>query len=458
MIYRIAGGWRFFVIIVLVSAFAGLGYRGASAKPKKRKYREGQKSEIKKIMKEMVKYLNTDDEEKRAKLITKMKRLGRAKAFSTFEKAAQASLNMRKPFKKGYSEVETENATDISIYVPSGYSPAKPRPLVVALHHSATGEPWKEMVTLYLRSNLESKKYLAVLPQNPGFGWTAPKSARKVIDAIEYMIENFNVDINRIFLFGYQFGANGCWYMACYHGSRFAGVASLGGALNDERLLNAANVPILAYAASDDASTTPDELEKLAKKLTDAGGNITVKTVTAGPESAAIKGALYSQVKYCFQFFEKQRRNPLPRKFRWELPLRGDDFGYYLAFGEQWEGTVEVEVASESRIDIKTTEEIEGFTLLLSDSLFNLEEPIEVFVNGERKFFDKKPGDIVFLLDCREGWGRSRCFANKIDFTELKPEKPKKETKRRKRKRADEDEDEDKDEDKGREKDEEEKP
>jgi len=424
-----------------------LTLHGAFAKPPKRKHREGSKSDIKKIRKEMISYLKTDDEEKRAKILTKMKRLGKNKAFSTYEKAAQASYYPLKKFSKGYSEVETDDDLELAIYIPGGYNPAKPCALVVGLHHSATGEPWKEMCTLYMKPYLDKGKYLAVFPKNPGYGWTKSQPAAKVTDAIDFMIENFNVDIDRVYLIGYAFGANGCWYMAYYHTTRFAAIATLGGSLNDERLLNAANVPIFAVAAKDDTSTPPSDIEKLEKKLKEAGGDITIKTVPGGPESASVKAALYAQVKFCFGFFAKHKRNPLPKKFRWELPLRGDDFAYYLAFGEQWKGTVEAEVLSESRIDIKVSEEIEGFTLLLSDQLFNLDEALEVFVNDKRMFFDKKPGDLGFLLDCREGWGRERCFANKIDFTDLEPEKSEKESKKKKKKRA-ADEDDDKKEDK----------
>jgi len=224
--------------------------------------------------------------------------------------------------------------------------------------------------------------------------------------------------------------------MACTRTSRFAAIASLGGSLKSDFILNATSVPIYAITASQDLVTPPEKIEELARTLNDAGGSVKVEEVKAGPERQAIRNVMFQQGGKVFDFFGEHVRNRFPKKFSWKIPVRCDSIAYYIGLGDQTEGKVDVEITVENRIEITTDKNVDGLTLLISDELFNLEEPIEVYIDGNRKFFDKKDGDIEFLLNCRENWGRHMIFANKLDFTDLREKKDKKK-RRRSRKRAD---------------------
>ncbi|MHC4664110.1 MAG: hypothetical protein ACYS8W_20805, partial [Planctomycetota bacterium] len=387
------------LLLAAVAAALGLALSvGVIAGPQDRKKKPGSKSDVRKIAKDIIKYLRLKDEKKREKQFKVIERNSKNKAFLTAEIAADSSFYPTLKHKSGWSEMKTRHATRIGVYVPRGYSPVKPMPLLVGLHHSEQGEPWKDMCNVFLKGELETRKYLAVFPIHPGFGWANEKAGCLIVNAIEHMIEHYNVNVNRVYLLGYGFGANGVWYQACFRPTRYAAVASLAGCLKDDCLPNAANVPIYAVAATDDKATPPSEVEERAKQVKGFGGTVVVEEVPGGPEQPSIRAAVFNAKlrQRIFDFFDKNVRKQFPKKFKWKIPVRGDTIAFYLGFGDQWKGTVEAEVISGNRIDI-TTKEVKGLTLLISDRLFNLEQPIEVYINEKRMHFENVEPSLTFL-------------------------------------------------------------
>jgi len=123
------------------------------------------------------------------------------------------------------SEIQLRNLTledgtqvRYGIAVPENVDPDQPLPLILALHHSWTGDlPDYFGVTFLLRliaPAFEELGALMVAPDALEHDWLSPRSQRAVWAVLDSVQSEFNVDSRRIVITGFSLGGLAAWYMA----------------------------------------------------------------------------------------------------------------------------------------------------------------------------------------------------------------------------------------------------
>ncbi len=134
----------------------------------------------------------------------------------------------------------------VDLWVPTGYDPAVPTPLLLLLHGLSTSGPLQELF-FRLKPEAEARTVLYAHPngtfsENGSRFWNATEACcdfdgsgvddstylRELIDEIR---SHYNVDDHRIYLTGHSNGGFMAYRMACDHDDLIAGIAGLAGAM-----------------------------------------------------------------------------------------------------------------------------------------------------------------------------------------------------------------------------------
>jgi len=119
-----------------------------------------------------------------------------------------------------------------SLYVPAGYDPLEPRPLLVALHgggimfqkgRDVRGSA-KDALALYLQEARRLGWFL-LCPTAIEAPWTTSKNMRFLGAALAEVTTLWNIDLERIHLAGQSGGGDGAYLWAARKGDRFASVS-----------------------------------------------------------------------------------------------------------------------------------------------------------------------------------------------------------------------------------------
>jgi phospholipase/carboxylesterase len=140
------------------------------------------------------------------------------------------------------SEVQAPRGLPVRTFLPTGYEPNYPYPLLVFFH----GQGGNEEQILRLAPRLSRRNFICISlrgPQEtelrrdgrPGYGWGASCHDSHLEDyvfgAIEQTRRHYHVHSERIFLAGFCEGATLAYRLGLLYPSRFAGVISLNGAM-----------------------------------------------------------------------------------------------------------------------------------------------------------------------------------------------------------------------------------
>ncbi|MFY9664870.1 MAG: hypothetical protein WAL67_04815 [Candidatus Cybelea sp.] len=135
---------------------------------------------------------------------------------------------------RGLGEVFVRSSQDrtmqpVAVYVPSGYAPGNPTPLIVLLH----GHPQSETQLLappYVARLAEANKSIVVAPWGRGY-YDFRGSASDVYDALDAATHAFTIDPRKRFLAGYSMGGFSVFEVAPLHPDDWSAVMSIAGAL-----------------------------------------------------------------------------------------------------------------------------------------------------------------------------------------------------------------------------------
>ena len=118
-----------------------------------------------------------------------------------------------------------------TIAIPTGYTGNKPVPLILALHFAGHGTPFYGRVVLeeLVEPALRGLGALIVAPDCTGDGWSEPQSETDVLALLDYVSNNYAVDVNRILVTGYSMGGSGAWFLAARHPDRFSAAVVMSG-------------------------------------------------------------------------------------------------------------------------------------------------------------------------------------------------------------------------------------
>ncbi|MCP4676249.1 MAG: prolyl oligopeptidase family serine peptidase [Deltaproteobacteria bacterium] len=160
------------------------------------------------------------------------------------EKGEDLVAKKRGFFWRGYRSRFTNRPQMYSIYVPPGYDPKKPMPLVVSLHGGSSNhnvwlalnlgnkisvaDYWNNFRTHYEPVN-EPESAIVVAPDGLGqirWRWMGEQDIFDVIDDVQ---RNYTIDADKVFLTGLSNGGIGAYTAGLKHAWRFAAVFPLSG-------------------------------------------------------------------------------------------------------------------------------------------------------------------------------------------------------------------------------------
>jgi phospholipase/carboxylesterase len=146
---------------------------------------------------------------------------------------------------EGYytSEVAAPHSLPVRTFLPTGYEPNYPYPLLVFLHHHGGSE---EQV-LRLAPRLSRRNYISIALRGPhrlaprpdgrpAYGWGPGGGCDALVEdyvfrAVEQTRRHYHVHSERIYLAGYCEGATLAYRLGLLYPDRFAGVISLNGCM-----------------------------------------------------------------------------------------------------------------------------------------------------------------------------------------------------------------------------------
>jgi predicted peptidase len=164
------------------------------------------------------------------------------------------------------------------VYASSKIDPATPAPLIIALHGAGTGP--QIMCDTAVVDQAEDHGYIVAAPMgyNERGGYGAPRRAGRgggdaaaepaniselseqdVMNVFDMMLEEFNVDADRIYLMGHSMGGGGTMYLGPKHADIWAAIAPVAGgggradqAESLQRLKDAGVAVMVVHGEADD--------------------------------------------------------------------------------------------------------------------------------------------------------------------------------------------------------------
>ena len=169
---------------------------------------------------------------------------------------------------------------------------AEKQPLIIFLHgKSLSGnnlDRVKRYGVLYASNKGTDVPGIVAAPQTSN-GW----NAEKVIEVIDYVVENYNVDTNRIYVCGMSMGAYGTMEVAGKYPDRIAAAVAICGGGNVSDACNLSKIPVWIQHGSADRAVPVSESKKIYNAIkkcnNDADATLTI-----------IKGGTHGSVERLF--------------------------------------------------------------------------------------------------------------------------------------------------------------
>jgi predicted esterase len=309
--------------------------------------------------------------------------------------AAKAKTGVIEESRKGTADLRHEYV----FAVPEDYDPSKAYRVAFYLHGGVgRREPWKKGDPWWRRfDRFQGSDQISVFPSSwRGSLWWQSSQIENLEAILGRLKSLYNVDENRVYLFGVSDGGTGVYYHAFKAPTRWAAFFVFLG--NPGVLENPATgvdglrfLPNLVNRAFFIVNGEKDELYPVARvrpyveDFQRAGVELVFRTQPGGhntrwwnSEQAAIDA-----------FMESHVRKPLPDRLVWQTE-RTDRFArlHWLVIEELSKGAASgrVELAREgNRIEVKT-DGVSAYRLLLSPEQFDFGRPIEVITNGAPSF------------------------------------------------------------------------
>lgn len=178
-----------------------------------------------------------------------------------------------------------------SFFIPENYNPEEEYPLIVFLHGiGARGNnqmPLKanKGATVWASDEIQSQYPAFVLaPQCPlDSAWTKMFNndfftptihLEMVYDLVIKLLEEYNIDVNRIYGTGLSMGGFGIWALSISHPDFFAALVPVCGGADTSKAKYLVDLPIWTFHAEDDPLVDVNLTRNMVRTLKDLGGNI----------------------------------------------------------------------------------------------------------------------------------------------------------------------------------------
>ncbi len=204
---------------------------------------------------------------------------------------------------RSYQFPATGETIPYAVFVPSNYDAAQETPLIVSLHGLGRSHDWLMGYHGFL-DQAETNGYIVVTPL--GYirrGWygsraiddmqDAKYSEQDVMNVLQLLRDEFNVDSNRIYLWGHSMGGAGTYHIAARHPNLFAGLgvaapAPVANASMDEILTSIKHLPIFVLQGDDDQAVPVELTRSWVAKMRELGMQHVYVEIPGGDHSLLV--------------------------------------------------------------------------------------------------------------------------------------------------------------------------
>ncbi len=172
------------------------------------------------------------------------------------------------------------------VYVPDGYDPDRRWPLVVFLHGMGErgSDGWRQTevgIGKAIRWNPQRFPCLVLMPQcSESTTWSSANNrhgapASEHIDAaIEYVLDRFSIDEDRVSLTGLSMGGYGTFAYGAENIERFSALMPICGGGNPEDAAVLAQRPMWVFHGGADPVVNPEQSRRRVEAVRNAGGGV----------------------------------------------------------------------------------------------------------------------------------------------------------------------------------------
>ncbi len=215
---------------------------------------------------------------------------------------------------RSYVIEETGETIPYALFVPSGYDPASPAPLMVSLHGAGRQYDWLMNYAGFL-DQAEHHGYVVVTPlgytRRGGYGYRGDseqdrRAEQDVMNVFRLVTEELAIDENRIYLWGHSMGGAGTYYLASRHPDVWAGLAAVAGGSMNAGYVDAEairHIPFLVIQGSDDRVVPTAGVRESVAKMREMGMQHLYIEIPGGDHSLFISRDP-EVVGHLFSFFD----------------------------------------------------------------------------------------------------------------------------------------------------------
>jgi len=233
-----------------------------------------------------------------------------------------------------------------------------------------------------------------VVPRSPTDSWN--QWHQDHIDPMfDRIIENYimvhEINPNRVYILGYSAGGDGVYQLAPRMADRFAAAAMMAGHPNDASPLSLRNLPFAIFVGENDSAYNRNEVAREWAQQLDT-------LQESDPDAyhhyvnicADVGHWMCGRDAEALSWMVQWTRNPWPKKVVWVQDDVVHNRFYWILLPNsvkaQQGQTITAEV-DEQTIFINTSEGIQKLTVCLSDALLDLDQSINVYVEGYGQVF-----------------------------------------------------------------------
>jgi predicted peptidase len=168
-----------------------------------------------------------------------------------------------------------EPAIDYAIYIPEGYSPPTPVPLILALHFGVGGRDaagaGAAVVQSLIGPAFADFGAIIVAPDSVRGNWGSPENEKAVTALLDFVLARYAIDKKKIAVTGFSMGGTGSWQLAEKFPDRFSAAIPVAG--RPPASASGWRLPVLAVHSRDDQVAPFGPTEARIAELQNAGVN-----------------------------------------------------------------------------------------------------------------------------------------------------------------------------------------
>ena len=225
-----------------------------------------------------------------------------------------------------------DRSTEYALFVPTGYDPAKPAPLVVLLH-GLYSNPWQVIHYAGITDEAEKRGYIVAAPygyneggwygsrgpgRDSGLGIRPPPgspdnlgelSEEDVLNVLALVRKGYAVDPKRIYLMGHSMGGGGTLYLGMKYKDLWAALAPLAPAIysNPEALKEMRGTPVIVVQGDRDRLVKVENTRRWVAEMKTLGMDHQYIEIKGGDHLFSII-ANPGMIARVFDFFDAHRK------------------------------------------------------------------------------------------------------------------------------------------------------